>query len=156
MFGDCPFVMVPAIVRPQFVAAASIVGRFRVNELAYPPIANTSSVDCSFDRPESTNACPVPPAAQGWPCTQSSGQKSTGPSTRDLRRVRQRERFASAPIASSIRPLNRTAKARATLMLTYIGALVGCYCGNPRDPQIVAEGLFFARACSLRRHVCWA
>jgi hypothetical protein len=27
-------------------------------------------------------------------------------------------------------------------MLTHIGALVGCHCGNPRDPQIVAEGLF--------------
>jgi len=27
-------------------------------------------------------------------------------------------------------------------MLTRIGALVGCYCGNPHDPQIVAEGLF--------------
>jgi hypothetical protein len=25
-------------------------------------------------------------------------------------------------------------------MLTRIGALVGCYCGNPHDPQIVAEG----------------
>jgi hypothetical protein len=27
-------------------------------------------------------------------------------------------------------------------MLTRIGALVGCYCGNPHDPQIPAEELF--------------
>jgi hypothetical protein len=27
-------------------------------------------------------------------------------------------------------------------MLTHIGALVGCYCGNPRAAQITAEGFF--------------
>jgi tetrahydromethanopterin S-methyltransferase subunit F len=41
-----------------------------------------------------------------------------------------------------MRPLNRIAKAKAAIMLTHIGALVGYYCGNPRDPQIAVDGFF--------------
>ena len=33
-------------------------------------------------------------------------------------------------------------------MLTHIGALVGCYCGNPRAAQIAAEGFFWWGACN--------
>ncbi len=41
-------------------------------------------------------------------------------------------------------------------MLTHIGALVGCHCGNPRDPQIVAEGLFSREHGGSWRQGTWA
>lgn len=105
--------MVQAMVQPKLLAAASIRGRFRGNELGGPPIVNTSRVGCSFGRRDSTSACPVPPVAQGCPCTQSCPQRSTDPSTRCLRRVRQKERFALAPIAPSILSLKSNSESKS-------------------------------------------